>query len=354
MKTNSSVSAPEQQSRNSKPAVEDFKRPHQINVPNNEDEEKKENNLPSSDKNLAHQHESIHYIPVPIFQARPGSQSNPNGLLKEALPPQYPIYYAPNPYYGYPPPFAFPYPHPPIPIQIPYGTYSIMPVQPELNNTRPIISPISAKFASLPLLNSESHQCPKPVIHLSDTKDGQTVKNQPQISSENNKESNVQPDLPNEDDKEDEESASEDLGSNTPGSGTYKHRNVFKSIIRHMHSVTRKQRTQLVGILLEAGFLMPDIEHAFYEIGCYNDMERQKGKKKISQSLVRRISTDKSIFTYILRETLGQMLSNWDQEKYGRLTKKNVGTYRDVCLKYFKETLTALGKPCKLCKYDTS
>ncbi len=128
---------------------------------------------------------------------------------------------------------------------------------------------------------------------------------------------------------------------------TYKHRNVYKSVIRHMYSYIRRQRNEIVGILQTAGFNMHDVEHAFYEIGCYNDMERQKGKKKISQSLVKRIATDKSIYTYILRETLNLMLKSWDDGKFGRLTKRNITTYRDVCQKYYNETARVLAGPAQ-------
>ncbi len=128
---------------------------------------------------------------------------------------------------------------------------------------------------------------------------------------------------------------------------TYKHRNVYKSVIRHMYSYIRKQRNEVVVILQAAGFPMRDVEHSFYEIGCYNDMERQKGKKKISQSLVKKIATDKSIYTYILRETLHLMLKSWDSGKFGRLTNKNVTTYKDVCQKYYNETVRVLGGPAQ-------
>jgi len=131
------------------------------------------------------------------------------------------------------------------------------------------------------------------------------------------------------------------------GGNTYKHRNVYKSIVRHMFSCIRKNRNEVVAILQAAGFNMQDVEHAFYEIGCYNDMERQKGKKKVSQSLVKRIATDKSIYTHILRETLNAMLKNWGAEKFGRLTVKNVTTYRDVCTKYYEETVRVLGQPAQ-------
>jgi len=131
------------------------------------------------------------------------------------------------------------------------------------------------------------------------------------------------------------------------GANTYKHRNVYKSIIRHMFSCIKKNKNDLATILQNSGFSMSEVEHAFYEIGCYNDMERQKGKKKVSQSLVRKIATDKTIYTHILRETLNTMLTNWDLGKFGRLTKKNLGTYKDLCAKYYNETVEALGKPAQ-------
>lgn len=131
------------------------------------------------------------------------------------------------------------------------------------------------------------------------------------------------------------------------GPSTYKHRNVYKSIIRHMYSCIRKQRNVIVSVLQSSGFSISEIEHAFYEIGCYNDMERQKGKKKISQSLVKKIASEKSIFAYVLRESLNSMLKNWEDGKFGRLTKKNVSTYKDVCTKYFNETVKVLGPPAQ-------
>ncbi len=240
----------------------------------------------------------------------------------------------------------------PFPMQMPYQQ-PVVPVPGVRNNQRPINDltlghpPSEATPASVPQLTPVP--LPQVPLHV-----GSLPLAPPEFKPEDEKLDHAKAISVEESKKKSssEGSKSDQGGAKPAAPGTYKHRNVYKSIIRHMHSCTRKQRNELVTILMAAGFSMTDIEHAFYEIGCYNDMERQKGKKKISQSLVKRIASDKSIYTYVLRETLHNMLESWQDGKFGRLTQKNVATYKEVCTKYYNETVRVLGQPAQITSFQ--
>ncbi len=143
--------------------------------------------------------------------------------------------------------------------------------------------------------------------------------------------------------KEETKVSSSKPGSEKPTSGgAYKRRNVYKSIIRHMYSYIRKNRDDVIKVLQQANYSMSEIEHAFFEVSCYNDAEQQKGNKKQSQATIKKMIDQRSIYTYILRETLNAMIKNWDEGKHGKVSSKNLATYRDVCITYYKEAAQAL------------
>lgn len=124
--------------------------------------------------------------------------------------------------------------------------------------------------------------------------------------------------------------------------GAYKRRNVYKSIVRHMFSYIRKNRDGIIKILLAAGYPMNEIEHAFFEVSCYNDLEQQRGNKKQSQTTIRKMVDKPTIYTYILRETLNAMIKGWNEGKHGKVATKNLATYRDVCLAYYNEAVKTI------------
>ena len=124
----------------------------------------------------------------------------------------------------------------------------------------------------------------------------------------------------------------------------YKRRNVYKSIVRHTFSYMRKNRDEVISILRAAGFEITEIEHAFVKVSFYNDMERQKGNPKKSQSIIKKIISKRSIYTYLLREALNAMIKNWGQGKVGKISMANCEVYKDVCTKLFNETVTLTGE----------
>jgi hypothetical protein len=128
---------------------------------------------------------------------------------------------------------------------------------------------------------------------------------------------------------------------------SYESRNVYKSLIRHIFSYTRKNRETIVDILLQSGYTMSEIEHAFYKINCYNELEREKAFKKKAQATIRKMMGAKTIYTYILRETLNALLINWSKGKLGKISEKNCEVYKEVCGRFYQETVEILGEPAK-------
>lgn len=128
------------------------------------------------------------------------------------------------------------------------------------------------------------------------------------------------------------------------GTSAYKKRNVYKSIVRHMFGYMRKHREDIIALLRKAGYKLQDIEHAFFKINYYNDMERQKGNPKKSQSIIKKIVNKRCIYTYLLRETLKSMIMTWDQGRLGKVSTANREIYREVCLRYYNEALRTLGE----------
>ncbi len=132
----------------------------------------------------------------------------------------------------------------------------------------------------------------------------------------------------------------------------YRRRNVYKSIVRHMYSYVRKNRKDVVRVLELNGFSMSDIEHAFFKISHLNDLERQKGTSKKSQSTIKKMLQRKSIYTYILRETLFAMMQNWKLGKTGKISQENLIIYKEVCEKYYQKTVELLAQTAQGTSYQ--
>ena len=120
-----------------------------------------------------------------------------------------------------------------------------------------------------------------------------------------------------------EKPANERRGGQT---AAYKKRNVYKSIIRSMLRHMRKYREDLIKMLIKAGYCVKDIEHAFYKLNSYNDMERQKGNKKKSQIILKQITKTKCIYSYILKETLDSIMRS--EERRGGKERLRLGRSR--------------------------
>lgn len=123
---------------------------------------------------------------------------------------------------------------------------------------------------------------------------------------------------------------------------TYKCRNVFKSIIRHMYTYSKKNRDTLIAILLKAGYQATEIEHGFFELSNYSELEQHNVTKKQTERTVKKMVSKKSVFTYMIRECLQDLINKWENGKLGRVAENNLHIYKEVCKVYYNEAIKTL------------
>ena len=128
---------------------------------------------------------------------------------------------------------------------------------------------------------------------------------------------------------------------------SYQSRNVYKSIIGHMHAYLRKNREDIVRVLLGTGFTMVQVEHAFFKMYSYYDQLKDKRGKSQPQPMIDKMLAKKTIFTYMLRETLNAIFHNWEVGKYGKVLVENAAVYHLACEKIYSQVLRLVGEPAQ-------
>lgn len=114
----------------------------------------------------------------------------------------------------------------------------------------------------------------------------------------------------------------------------YQARNVYKSIIRHIYTYTKRNKAYLRSILDKAGYTEAEIKATFETIHKYNDPKRPKEIERNTQAKVEIMLNAKSPLTFVLREVLQSMLDRWGRGKYGQLTRNNSVIYNATCNKF--------------------
>jgi len=122
----------------------------------------------------------------------------------------------------------------------------------------------------------------------------------------------------------------------------YRRRNVYKAIIRRMFSCVQKNKRAIVTLLEANGFKIEEIESAFIYVNQLNELDKQKGKSKRPQSTINKMLERRTIYTFILKETLDSMISGWDSGQTGKIMKENVQIYKEVCMKYYNRCIELL------------
>ena len=120
------------------------------------------------------------------------------------------------------------------------------------------------------------------------------------------------------------------------------YRNVQKSIIRRMSSYVHDKEEIIISILLNRGFSKIAIDNAFLRINSYKKAEHKTGNKKMTPQLIEKACTNISIYTYILKEALIDMLNDWNSENYGKLAERNIEAYKEICMGYYKRVNSLL------------
>ena len=128
------------------------------------------------------------------------------------------------------------------------------------------------------------------------------------------------------------------------GSNAYKRRNVYKAIIRNMFNYVKKNKQNLMLLLIRNGFTNSEIKVAFEYIEDLNNLEAQKGKNKRSQNTLNKMVSNKNIYTYILRESLKILMMDLDGGKKYKIMTENLPIYKEVCRTYYNSCNNLLNK----------
>lgn len=115
-----------------------------------------------------------------------------------------------------------------------------------------------------------------------------------------------------------------------------RYRNVFKSIIRHMHACVLNRKEEYVTRLEKEGFMRSMIERAISRISGFKAAERKNGKRKTGMNMIKQAAKVRSVFTYILKDALDSMITNWHSKELGRMAERNLKIYKTVCIAYSK------------------
>lgn len=126
------------------------------------------------------------------------------------------------------------------------------------------------------------------------------------------------------------------MGTEPYLTGNYRHRNVFKSIIRQMHSCVQNNKEEYIATIEKKGFKRTTIEQAFTRIAAFKHAERKVGKRKTGMHMIQHATQQRSVFTYILKAALDFMIKKWSTKNFGRLAERNLATYNTICSEYSK------------------
>lgn len=98
-----------------------------------------------------------------------------------------------------------------------------------------------------------------------------------------------------------------------------------------MCSLTQSKVTYMINELKNSGYSLESIKEAFEYIYACSETERISGVKKTAPNLLKTATRNLSIYTYILRLSVKEMISDWEKANYGRLSAKNISMYDLIC-----------------------
>jgi len=125
-------------------------------------------------------------------------------------------------------------------------------------------------------------------------------------------------------------------------STAYMKRNVYKSIIRAMYRYRKNNARVIDQLLSEKGYSKEEIQKAFDKINKLNNENSIWKNPRKSRTALYSMISKRTPCTYILKETLHSMLSNWRKGTVGRVSKGNLCTYKEVYQDFYNQTLKLL------------
>lgn len=127
----------------------------------------------------------------------------------------------------------------------------------------------------------------------------------------------------------------------------YRRRNVYKSIIRHMYRFTFTHLEEIKELLMKAGFSPEEIQKCMDDIEYWNNLEKQSGIIKKNQVTINKILTKLSVHTYVIKESLENMLKAWECGIKGRVLQRNIKIYKEVCTLYYQQAVKLINNRSK-------
>lgn len=112
-------------------------------------------------------------------------------------------------------------------------------------------------------------------------------------------------------------------------------RNVYKSIVRNMRKYGKNHRNELIECLRKLNYSTQEIEHAFFSILGFRDIEKQKGNKHKFLKLLDSLTKENSVLTNIFYESLKDKLEHWNEIKHERITSQNLPEYKKIYMDYY-------------------
>lgn len=122
----------------------------------------------------------------------------------------------------------------------------------------------------------------------------------------------------------------------------YRYRNVFKCILRTMHRLAEERGGDLMEKLLEKGLSKSDIAKAFDEIKRFRSKDFPAEICKKSKIKVEGMLEKKSVQTYILKESLQEILNKLQNDESTQILPFNKLVYIEACTEYIERTNKAL------------
>jgi hypothetical protein len=121
-------------------------------------------------------------------------------------------------------------------------------------------------------------------------------------------------------------------------------RNILKSILRNMRKYAKKNQKSITEKLQRKGYTEKGIEQAFFIINNYRTVEDQRGSKYRKQ--LDTVAAEKSILTFILKDSLKFKIDKFEAGNHGRITLSNYKPYKKAYMDFYSkvnETLEGSG-----------
>ena len=124
-------------------------------------------------------------------------------------------------------------------------------------------------------------------------------------------------------------------------------RNVYKSIVRNFITYTKLNLNEITRLLLDQGHSNDEIHATLDSINDYKDVENPKQGKKRFKKLIEEVILENFLLTHVLKESLGDMINDFNLGKYGKISSRNLEGYKEIYNDYYEKAKRILANDGK-------